>query len=212
MAVVVEPDRIAAHAEVTTHVADGLAGLPHQLRGRPAYEALLTTYLTQAQELESAAWDLYALGIDESSAHALDQIGVILGAARPTGLADSHYRWILKAVVVALTSNGTLNDLIRAMRELMGGSSLAFDISEVFPGDLVVEPVSATDLTARTILTALARVKAGGVGLQVIDVPTGDTFAFSTLTTRALSASSRGFSDTSGVTGGKLVGAVTALE
>ena len=208
MAVVVEPDRITAHAEVTTHVADGLAGLPHQLRGRPIYEALLTTYLTQAQELESAAWDLYALGIDESSNHALDQIGAILGAARPTGLADSYYRWILKAVVIALTSSGTLNDLIRAMRELMGGASLAFDITEHFPADLVVEPVSATDLTARTILTVLERVKAGGVGLQVIDVPSGDTFAFSTLTTRSISASSRGFSDTAGLTGGQLVGAV----
>ena len=208
MAAAVEPDRITAHVEVTTHVTDGLASLPHQLRGREKFEALLTTYLTQVQALESAAWSLYALGIDESSNHALDQIGAILGATRPAGLSDASYRWILKAVVIALTSSGTVNDLIRAMRELMGGTSLAFDIAEVFPADLVVEPVSATTLTARTIHNVLERVKAGGVGLQVVDVPSGDTFAFSTLTTRSLTASARGFSDTSGASGGQLVGVV----
>ena len=43
----------------------------------------------------------------------------------------------------------------------------------------------------------------------MIDVPSGDTFAFSTLTTRGISASARGLGDsTDDTVGGKLVGVV----
>lgn len=99
--------------------------------------------------------------------------------------------------------------MVRAMRELMGGASLAFYVTEYFPADVVVEPVDATTLQATVIKAVLSRVKMGGVGLQVIDVPSGDTFAFSTLSTRGISASARGFSDAAtGLTGGQLVGVV----
>lgn len=203
-----EPDRIAAHAEVTTHLEDGKTRLARQFR-RPAIEAILAPWLAQVQELESAAWDCYALGIDNSEGAALDQLGSVLRSARPTGLADAQYRWILKGTVIALTSSGTGDDLVRAMRELMGGTSLAFYATEYFPADVVVEPVDATTLQATVIKAVLSRVKMGGVGLQVVDVPSGDTFAFSTLSTRGISASARGFSDAAtGLTGGQLVGVV----
>lgn len=203
-----EPDRITAHEEVTTHVTDGKDRLARQFR-RETIEAILAPWLTQVQELESAVWDCYALGIDNSSGASLDQIGSILRAARPTSLSDENYRWILKATVIALRSSGTGDDLVRAMRELMGGTSLAFYVTEHFPADIVVEPVDATTLQASVIKSVLARVKMGGVGLQVIDVPSGDTFAFSTLTTRGISASARGLGDsTDDTVGGKLVGAV----
>lgn len=203
-----EPDRITAHAEVTTHVVDGVAVLPQQFR-RDALRAFLEPWLAQVQELESAAWDCYALGIDSSAGAALDQLGVVLGAVRPAGLADEEYRWVLRAVVVALRSSGTGDDLVRAMRELMGGTSLAFDVTEYFPADVVVEPVSTTTLQASVVKAVLARVKAAGVGLQVVDVPSGDTFAFSTLTTRGISASARGLGDsTDALVGGQLVGVV----
>lgn len=203
-----EPDRIEAHAEVTTHVADGTARLARQFR-RETIEAVLTPWLAQVQELESAAWDCYALGIDNSEGDALDQIGSVLRSPRPTGMSDEHYRWILRALVIALRSSGTGDDLVRAMRELMGGTSLAFYVNEHFPADIVVEPVAATTLQASVIKAVLSRVKMGGVGLQVIDVPSGDTFAFSTLTTRGISASARGLGDsTDDTVGGKLVGVV----
>jgi len=205
---VTEPDRIEAHAEVTTHEADGLALLGQQFR-RESIEAILAPWLVQVQELEAAVWDCYGLGIDNSSGAALDQLGVVLGAARPTGLADDEYRWILRATVVALRSNGTGDDLVNAMRELMGGTSLAFYVTEYFPADVVVEPVSSTTLAASVIKSVLARVKAGGVGLQVVSVPSGDTFAFSTLSTRGISASARGLGDsTDALVGGQLVGVV----
>lgn len=201
-----EPARLAEHAAVTTHVDDGLRSFARQFASRPRLAALLTALLRPVQELESAVWALYALGIGESSGHALDQLGAVLGAARPTGLSDEQYRWILRAATVALRSSGTGDDLIKAMRELMGGTSLAFYVREHFPADVVVEPKRATTLQASAIKAVLMRVKSGGVGLQVVDVPSGDTFAFSTLSTRAISASARGFSDTSRLTGGQLVG------
>jgi len=52
----------------------------------------------------------------------------------------------------------------------------------------------------------LARAKAAGVGLAVIDVPAGNTFAFSTSMMRVQTDASRGFSDTTQAAGGVLVG------
>ena len=70
-----EPDRIAAHAAVATHVADGLRSLAQQFRGRAALEALASSWLAQVQELETAAWGLYALAIDDSAAPIRDENG-----------------------------------------------------------------------------------------------------------------------------------------
>lgn len=204
-----EPDRIAAHAEVTTHVADGLAALPQQFRGRAALEALAATWLAQVQDLESAAWGLYGLAIDNSSAHALDQVGALLGQSRPSGLLDVAYRSVLRAVVKTLHSSGTGEDLLAIMRELAGGT-YDFTLTEAFPASVVLRPDDPQDISAEVMLGVLRRGAAAGVALQVIDVPDEDRFRFSSSTEEVVASSSHGLGDSTGVAdGGALVGVVS---
>lgn len=204
-----EPDRIAAHAAVATHVADGLRSLAQQLRGRPALEAVATSWLSQVQELETAAWALYALAIDNSSAHALDQLGSVLAMPRPDGMLDAAYRKVLKGVVAAHRSAGDGDDLERVVHAMLDDWPT---LTEAFPATVVVVP-PFSDVPAVVIAAVLRRAKAGGVGLQVIDVGDGavEAFRFSSEAEEMLEDSDAGFGDSTGaVHGGALHGAVRA--
>lgn len=205
-----EPDRIAAHAAVATHVADGLRSLAQQLRGRPALEAVATSWLSQVQELETAAWALYALAIDNSSAHALDQVGSVLAMPRPDAPQDAAaYRKVLKGVVAAHRSTGDGDDLERVVHAMLDDWPA---LTEAFPATVVVTP-PLSDVPAVVIAAVLRRAKAGGVGLQVIDVGDGavEAFRFSSEAEEMLEDSDAGFGDSTGaVHGGALHGAVRA--
>lgn len=201
-----EPSRILAHAQNAAHVAEGLALVITQLRGKAAFEAVLSSWLTQVQAVEDALWSLYALAIDNSSAAALDQLGVILGQPRPVGLTDVPYRKVLHAATIALTSSGTGDELLAAMHALVG--SWAFTMTPVYPATVLFEPDAAPDVPASVMASVLRRVKSGGVGLQVVDVPSGDVFAFASGEVPETDADT-GFSDTGGLVGGQLVGVVT---
>ena len=201
-----EPTRILAHARDAAHVAEGLALVITQLRGKAAFEAVLSSWLTQVQAVEDALWGLYALAIDNSSAHALDQLGALLGQPRPTSLGDVPYRKVLHAATIALTSSGTGDELLAAMRALVG--SWDFTMTLAFPATALFEPDEASDVPAAVMASVLRRVKSGGVGLQVVDVPSGDVFAFAAGEVPETDADT-GFSDTGGLVGGQLVGVVT---
>lgn len=201
-----EPARILAHARDAAHVAEGLALVITQLRGKPAFEAVLSSWLVQVQAVEDALWGLYALAIDNSSAHALDQLGAILGQPRPASLGDVPYRKVLHAATIALTSSGTGDELLAAMHKLIG--SWDFTMTLASPATVLFEPDAASDVPAATMASVLRRVKSGGVGLQVVDVPSGDVFAFAAGEVPETDADT-GFSDTGGLVGGQLVGVVT---
>ena len=201
-----EPDRIEAHAEVTTHVADGTARLARQFR-RETIEAVLTPWLAQVQELESAAWDCYALGIDDSAAHALDQVGSVLAMPRPDGMLDAAYRKVLKGVVAAHRSTGSGDDLGRVVFAMLDAWPT---LTEAFPASAVVRP-APSDVPAEVIAAVLRRAKAAGVALQVFDVGSGNIFRFSSSAEEAIEDSDSGLGDsTGGVHGGELDGVVAA--
>jgi hypothetical protein len=203
---VTEPTRITEHAHDDAHVAEGLALLTSRLRGKPAIEAFLSSVLEQVQEVEDALWSLYGLAIDDSSDVALDQIGAVLGQPRPDGMDDTTYRLVLGGVVVALTSSGTGDDLLRATHALLG--SWDFSLTEAFPAAVLIEPDAHPSVPAAVIHAVLRRVKSGGVGLQVIDVPSGDLFTLSSSVELEEDDADRGFSDTDRAAGGLLVGVI----
>lgn len=199
-----EPASLTAHEALDTIEADGVAAVMRALREKPALRAFLAPWLAQVQQSESAAWALYGLAIDDSSDAALDQVGEVLAVTRPSGMTDAVFRRVLRAAVIALRSSGTGDELLRACEALVG--STAFELLERFPAALRFEPDEAMDVPAEIALAVLRRVKSGGVGLQVVDVPAGDTFAFSSSVDEAESDTDRGFSDTSRAAGGVLVG------
>lgn len=198
-----EPVAITSQARDPDHVAEALAALASQFR-RPAIEAIATTWATQAQEIEDALWALYALGIDDSEAHALDQIGWLMRQPRAVGMADAVYRRVLRGCVEARRSGGRGPGVVATMHALVGSS--AFTLREVFPAAFIAEPDASASIPVEIMRAVLARAKAAGVGLAVIDVPAGATFAFSTSMMRVQADASRGFSDTTQAAGGVLVG------
>lgn len=200
-----EPTRITAHAAVTDVRAAGLARVIQQLRGKPAFDALLTTYLDEIQAIETAAWQLYALAIDNSEGNALDQLGDLFDTPRPPSMTDAVFRRVLHGCVAALHASGTGNDLVRVARALVGSD--AFAVREVFPAAVIVEPDAAVGIPVDVMRRVLRRAKSGGVGLQVIDVPTGDALLCAPSMMRIYSGDpDHGFSDTTQAAGGVLVG------
>ena len=205
-----EPARITGHAEVTTHAADGSAALARQFASKPRIAALLGVVLASVQEVEGDVWDLYALGIDSSSAAALDQLGRVLGQARPAGMADATYRLVLKGVVKVLRSSGTGDELLGAMDAMLDGDG--FEMLAAYPASLVFTPDAAPDVPAAVLLEVLRRGASAGVRLEVIDVPDGiDLFTLSADGEEPFDDSDMGFGDSTGAQqGGALVGVVSA--
>lgn len=200
-----EPTRITAHAAVTDVRVVGLARVVQQLRGKPAFDALLATFLDEVQAIETAAWQLYGLAIDNSESNALDQIGDLLDTPRPPAMTDAVFRRVLHASVAALHASGTGNDLVRVALALVGSD--AFTLRELFPAAVIVEPDAATGIPVDVMRRVLRRAKSGGVGLQVIDVPAGDALLCAPSMMRIYASDpDHGFSDTSQAAGGVLVG------
>jgi hypothetical protein len=199
-----EPDR-ASYAPITDHVAGGLALLTDRWRGLPAVEAILTAYLVEVQAIEDTAAEILALTIDAASDDQLAQYGVLLGTADP-GVAKVIYRRLLRGAAAAIGSSGAGDELL-AVLDAIGDVGETFTLREYFPASLVVEPAEAIAVPTSALHAVLRRAVAGGVRLHTIDVPTGDTFAFSD-TDETVTDAARGFSDTAGLVGGQLVGVI----
>lgn len=212
-----EPDRVESAEPVTDHVTRGVARLTHRWT-RPIVDTvdgvtatrtsrtvrLLTPWLEQVQELEDAIWSVLSLTLDTATGDALDQYGAILRAAR-VGLSDAVYRRLLRGVALAIRSSGTGDELLAVIEAMLPGEDVT--LTEYFPASLTVEPADAPDIPTSAMHAALRRGVSGGVRLLTIDVPSGDTFAFSA-TRYTTTDAARGLSNVAGLVGGQLVGVI----
>lgn len=198
-----EPDRVTALAQITDHVTGGLALLTQRWRDLPVIEGVLSPWLTEVQRVEDALWSILALTIATATDDQLAQYGVLLGVTDPGG---GQFVRLIRAAALAIGSSGTGDEIravLLAVKQLPG----AYLITEYFPASLVIEPTVYVAPAASMVHAIVRRAVAGGVRLVTIDVPTGDTFAFSD-TDETVTDASRGFSDTAGLVGGQLVGAI----
>lgn len=200
-----EPDRVTDATVITDHVARGLALLTDQWRGKPAVRAILSAWLAKVQEIEDTLGGVLAITIATGEGQQLDDLGAILGTAR-AGLTDTVYRRLLAGASIAIGSSGQGDRLLAAL-DAMSAPGDAFSLVEQFPAALLVEPEDAIDIPAAALHAVLRRGVAGGVRLGVIDVPEGDTFAFSD-DDEVDADAARGFSNTGGLVGGQLVGVI----
>lgn len=208
MSAVNEPNRVTSLTETTTHVRDGLALFSQQFQGKERITALATALFTQVQEAESALFDLYGDGLDTATDAQLDQIGELLGRPR-AGLSDDNYRLVLQGTAIAIASSGTVDDLYRIADILL--KTVAFTITEPSIATVKIDPDSTITMGPTLALEVLARARAAGVRLLLVD-PRGDEsghFRFSE-TSETVTDSSRGLSDTGATTGGRLVGILEA--
>lgn len=209
-----EANAVTDVALISDHEGEGVALLPGQLR-KPLVEGFTRGLMASVQRLETAAHPLVVLGIDESSGHALTQLGEFMGLRRldATTITDARYRVALHAWARAMGSNGTVPD-VDAVLSILTGEDLdtgAWEVTEVFPAAMLAEPTDAL-LTDDGYVGAIARrLRAGGVELQVHCPPAGDAFTFAAGDEAQEAGTDTGFADLSGVTpvdGGELAGVV----
>lgn len=150
----------------TTYEADGAALLIGDFK-KPKIEALLKSYLGQAQEVEDALWQLY---VDRRLANAvgvqLDVIGKIVGEVRK-GRTDAVYRTWLGARILANRSNGRPEELIAIVKAVTPASTTVW-VEEEFPAALTVHAVGAVDAETGNALAQLLALAARSAGVRLL--------------------------------------------
>jgi hypothetical protein len=154
-----------ALARITDHVAQGLALLLDQYKGKPRLAAFISSYLRRVQELDDAAWDtLIKRYIDDAEGAQLDGIGRIVGEQRQ-GKDDATYRLFILVRIRVNLSFGHADDVIDVLNLVEAADFL---LVEYYPASMVVD-FATMPAIAPVVLIALARMaKGAGVRLQLL--------------------------------------------
>lgn len=165
----------------TDHIDRGLAKAISIFKDKPVFQALLSSFLAEIQELENAIFEVIVYsGIDEVEGVSLDVLGKVLLRGR-NGLSDVDYRIALKAQIAINRSQGTPVDVLKvATLSLPAGFTITY--VELYPAAIFVmineAPVS---FTPRVLFESLKTAKPAGVRLlfQYSIAPSGEAFMFS---------------------------------
>lgn len=163
------------------HVAIALSKLAEQYKASPNLTTALSTFAKQTQALDDAAVQLDTLAdIDASEGVQLDTIGDVVGETRQ-GFDDVAYRLHLKARVILNKGSGTIEDVLRLFRQLMGpGCTLT--LQEEYPAALVLTLGGiAVDATLAPYLVLFLAAGGGGGVKRILhwsEHAEADSFAF----------------------------------
>lgn len=119
--------------ENLSQVSDAVKLLIQQFRGKPHVEALLSSYIKQVQELETAIFLVHTqrqFALAEGTQ--LDGIGQIVGLQR-NGADDSFYRVLLMLKVLVNRSKANVDDII-LMVHTLSGDVADFEVREFATG------------------------------------------------------------------------------
>lgn len=167
---------------ITDHAAQAQARVIQKLKDKPKLAAFLATINRQHQEIEDAFWQLYSQrSIDTAVGDPLDILGKIVGERRD-GSLDADYRLRIRARIRANLSNGTVEDIFRVFRALLGSSAAlatftwvdAWPARFVFTIGAVAIPTPQVPIFVRFLYDS----KAGGVGAHFGSQPVPDADAF----------------------------------
>ena len=157
---------------------------------KPNWEAILTAFGNQVQDLEDALYELLTKrSIDSATGVQLDGLGEILGEARE-GRDDPAYREALRVRILLNLCESTPEEIIEIMLRASGSSSVEFE--EFFPAALtvnIVDPIDPTDSdgdgvpdVARRLYNFLIEAKPAAVLAHLFYIinPIGDVKFFDT--------------------------------
>ena len=158
------------NGQITDHTAQAQAHVIQYFTGKPRIDALLASWGTQNQDLENAAWAMLTQrGISSAVGDQLDNLGEIVGEPRQ-GRTDTAYRAAIRVRVLVNRSSGTGPELITITRRMAGeGNEVHF--REVPPAAFVLTLVEPLDALPTDIARMVRAAKAGGVGANVVYVP-----------------------------------------
>lgn len=157
---------------ITTFVEDAKALVLGAYKGKPRFEALLSSYIKECQKLEDAIWSVI-LGrmIENAVGVQLDVIGKLVGEQRK-GREDDDYRiWITVRIRIN-RSHGRPKDLLEILRlvEQTGGN-----YREQYPATAYYEFADPTVVDPNVLGDLMEESTAGGFMMRVVVPPPGRT-------------------------------------
>lgn len=166
-------------SEKTNHVSEAIDNLIAQFKDKPNFQAFITSFVNQVQELEVALNDLITeRTLDTAIGEQLDGIGEILGEDRQ-GRNDDDYRTALRAKVLLNIGSGTPEEIIEMISYLTDGKSN--EVTEYFPAAFTLFVLGALTFTeAFNANVALQSGKPAGVLAHLIygESPVAELFQY----------------------------------
>jgi hypothetical protein len=153
-------------AQVTDHVAQGLALFIEYFQNKPNLAALTSSYLNQIQEIENVFFDVLTKRYIANAKDAqLDTLGRIVGQPR-IGATDDIYRlWIL-ARIRANVSNGRADDIIQVAQLVLQGLSFTYD--DYYPASFVVDVTEPMTVDAPSVASIIGITRGAGIGSALL--------------------------------------------
>ena len=168
--------------EITDVVSEGLQRLIPEYQETPRVQAWISSFLKEAQGIETTVFDLWELNLnlDLATSEGLNVIGRILLEARD-GRSDDDYRRSLRVRVLVNRSQGRLEELIAIVflfDDVEGETGAYVRIQDVPNAAIEVRSVR-TPINPRGELDKRLRLaKAAGVNLVTMIHPGGPTGSF----------------------------------
>ena len=156
--------------DVPDHIAQALARLPEQDKNKPLIAALLSSFVSPAQDLESALWQLLTQRFAATAIGSnLDAIGKLVGQPR-NGLADVDYRTYVYARISANRSSGLAEDLLRVAKLIINNAAAVITLSYGGAGTVImrVTGVTQTDAQGAALAAFVQAAIAAGIRVLVI--------------------------------------------
>jgi hypothetical protein len=150
---------------IDDHAEQAVGLLIEQYQNKPRLEALLLSYVDEAQDLENAFWDVFWKRlIDNAEGAQLDTIGSIVGEARRSR-PDSIYRLYVLARIRINWSHGHPRDVIEVLRIV---DPATFTFFEQFPAACDVEYDGAPAASGQDLANLGGAAVSAGVRFGVV--------------------------------------------
>lgn len=168
--------------DVPDHVAAALGRLLEQDKNKTNIANLVTAFVTPAQALETALWQLLTLrAVGTAFGFQLDALGKLVNQPR-NGAYDVDYVRYIKARIATNNSQGRVEDLIAIAKLVLNDSADLITIERRTVASVIVRVTGdiVPNSTAAILITFLRDAHAGGVKLTLETTPDVDTNTFFT--------------------------------
>lgn len=133
------------------------------------YSKEIQAFGGRMQELENVVYDIATKrGLETATGQTLDYLGEIPGISRPIGTNDTDYRNLIKWKIQANRGGGEPDTLLDALKILTDADEVQLSELSCFVWLQFINGTEPVNLYQK-----MKSLVAGGVGLELINAPTG---------------------------------------
>jgi len=168
---------------ITDHEGEAVSLLPHQHKEKLLTEAWLRVLVRPFQRIENVTWQvLTEMDLETAIGAQLDILGRVVGEAR-AGKADEDYRRFIRARIRVNRSSGTINELVKIIRLMLGDETVPLVVAPGYPAGLTISigGFTITEGMANDLIRLLRKAVSAGVKFVLTYWPTStEGFLFTT--------------------------------